>query len=1049
MRSSHINQAVVELISIGKRAKTEEDVRLGFEGVFKNHLPMLGIAYDAKYEVTVSSGRIDALFRHLIIEYKKPGKFSSGKAYNEAVEQVQGYISTLSMENNEDKSLYIAVVLDGKRIGFTRFNIAGEPIIYPLAEINTESIELFLKYAQTLTFKALTAQNILSDFGPQSNITKDFIRSLWQSFSKRTDPRTTMFYVEWRRLFGQVSGFGQNAGPEQSIVKLAHTLEINVNDNHAEFIFVMHTYYSILIKLIAVFILQSAKKKASTFSNPFQSFSIDEQREFIKDIENGSAFRNLGINNFLEGDFFSWYVNEWNLELSQTTGNLLTTLQDYEPSTPSLMPEAVRDLLKNLYEKLLPKQIRHDLGEFYTPDWLAEYTINASSFSDNDKILDPTCGSGTFLVLLIKEKIKRLQDKMPPAALIQHILTHVYGFDLNPLAVISSRTNYLLALGDLLQYAEDNLEIPVYLTDAIHYPQKEASNYVYSLKTNEGTLNLLIPKQIVETGILDNVLSEIESLVIATSEGSFSQAEAKARLQIILISLGVAETSEYIFKLYEEILNLENKKWNRIWCRIIKNYFSTVTLSNFDVIVGNPPWLRWSSLPESYRNSVKSFCISYGLFSKDKFVGGIETDISTMVLYATAEKWLKTGGTLAFLITRTIFKNESSEGFRKFMLPNNSGVFFHVSKVEDFTDLKPFEGAKNKPVLVVLEKGHKPTEYPLPWIVWKRLGKKAIQDDFTLQEAIQETNRTELIAYPLYPNGGPWLTIEKESLQDCLSLIRSNIARTKQNYKARKGICTDRNGIYFGSISARRGSKHIIFHNDPSLSKDDVIPAINALIEKSLVYPIARGREVSSFTWDFNQIYGILPQERMDGLPEELMKLKYKRTFEYFHNFENEQLKLLSMRSSYRRYLLKRKAPCYSCWNVGEYTFAPYKVAWPEITREFKACVISSIVTPYWDEPRLVVPDHKLYFIPVYNEDEAHYLCSFLNSSQVTKVILSYAETTQIGTHVTEYMNIPLFNKSNKLHTKLSQISLSAHNKLLSAQEAQRKVSELLPFLFS
>ena len=36
---------------------------------------------------------------------------------------------------------------------------------------------------------------------------------------------------------------------------------------------------------------------------------------------------------------------------------------------------AGRDDLKRLYEALIPAQLRHALGEYYTPDWLAEYTL--------------------------------------------------------------------------------------------------------------------------------------------------------------------------------------------------------------------------------------------------------------------------------------------------------------------------------------------------------------------------------------------------------------------------------------------------------------------------------------------------------------------------------------------------------------------------------------------------------------------------------------------------------------------------------------------------
>ena len=56
------------------------------------------------------------------------------------------------------------------------------------------------------------------------------------------------------------------------------------------------------------------------------------------------------------------------------------------------------------------------------------------------------------------------------------VLENIVGFDLNPLAVIAARTNYLLAFGDLIRYARP-VEIPVYNCDAILTPvlQKRAA----------------------------------------------------------------------------------------------------------------------------------------------------------------------------------------------------------------------------------------------------------------------------------------------------------------------------------------------------------------------------------------------------------------------------------------------------------------------------------------------------------------------------------------------------------------------------------------------
>ena len=112
-------------------------------------------------------------------------------------------------------------------------------------------------------------------------------------------------------------------------------------------------------------------------------------------------------------------------------------------------------MLKRLYQYLVPKRIRHDLGEYYTPDWLAELVISEIGYDGNlnKRFLDPTCGSGTFLVLAIKRARQYALDHfVDETETLEGILKNIVGFDLNPLAVLSARTNYLIALGKLIKY---------------------------------------------------------------------------------------------------------------------------------------------------------------------------------------------------------------------------------------------------------------------------------------------------------------------------------------------------------------------------------------------------------------------------------------------------------------------------------------------------------------------------------------------------------------------------------------------------------------------
>ncbi|MCM8819287.1 MAG: SAM-dependent DNA methyltransferase, partial [Candidatus Omnitrophica bacterium] len=93
------------------------------------------------------------------------------------------------------------------------------------------------------------------------------------------------------------------------------------------------------------------------------------------------------------------------------------------------------------------------------------------------RFLDPACGSGTFLVLAIQRAIKhgREKEKMPDLEIAKRIVSNIWGFDLNPLAVIAARTNYLFALGDLVNELE-RVEIPIYLCDSVLTPTRTTGN---------------------------------------------------------------------------------------------------------------------------------------------------------------------------------------------------------------------------------------------------------------------------------------------------------------------------------------------------------------------------------------------------------------------------------------------------------------------------------------------------------------------------------------------------------------------------------------------
>jgi len=99
--------------------------------------------------------------------------------------------------------------------------------------------------------------------------------------------------------------------------------------------------------------------------------------------------------------------------------------------------ERFGDVIGHVYEELIPPEERHNLGQFYTPKPIAELIINWAVRSSDDKVLDPGCGSGTFLVetyrRLAELKLKRpyKEIKHVPEDVHRQILSQLYGIDIN------------------------------------------------------------------------------------------------------------------------------------------------------------------------------------------------------------------------------------------------------------------------------------------------------------------------------------------------------------------------------------------------------------------------------------------------------------------------------------------------------------------------------------------------------------------------------------------------------------------------------------------
>jgi N-6 DNA Methylase len=687
------------------------------DGYLREYLKAFGIDYDPEVNKHLqisdysATGRPDSLFGHIVLDYKAPGvlKTAAGlrKAKNQVVEDYLNPACSRSGAFDPDEAeKWAGILLDGRSITFVTFNGVDEWAWAPLRDVSEYTVATLIQYYRALYRKPLDPRLLSRDFGRDTDVAKRCIKT-FARYLDHPSTRTTMLFREWKRMFEQVSTYELEQLP--SLEKWAKNLEISFHNDASLLLYCLHTYYALIVKLLAAELVTTSRQFGiASFFDRFANASGSRFKEELERLENGDVFRDLGITNFLEGDFFLWYLPHYDHELEVALRAIIDVFRTYEPATPKLNPNRCKDLLKVFYSSVIDEQLRHDLGEYYTPDWLGDYTLDRAGYHGqiNATVLDPACGSGTFLVLAIQRLIATARARhLSSVEIVDRVRNQIKGFDLNPLAVISARTNYLLAIAEELSAYGGGIELPVYLCDCINIPTRKIVDQVrclvYTLDTELGEREIALPEKLVASGTASEALLEAERCI---NRGDNSSAFLRRLRSIPRINPFLSDAEQQVLRNFFEIIQyFEEQEWDQIWCRIVKNHFASQTIHDVGYIVGNPPWVRWSRLPKNYRSRCKSFCNYYGLVSGRGYAGGIESDISTVITYSSIDNWLRSGGKLAFLITATVYKSDSATGFRKFKLPN--GVPIIPLSIDDLVSLQPFPDATNETSLIVVQKG--------------------------------------------------------------------------------------------------------------------------------------------------------------------------------------------------------------------------------------------------------------------------------------------------------------------------------------------------------
>ncbi len=115
-------------------------------------------------------------------------------------------------------------------------------------------------------------------------------------------------------------------------------------------------------------------------------------------------------------------------------------------------------MFDSLIQNFLATYIRHKSGEFYTPPFLVKKMVK-ESYKFGSKVLDPCCGSGNFLVEIIKTIMNSHNSEKEKIAAFNNI----YGYDINPISIFITKINFLFLFKEIISKVDLNLYVTDYL----------------------------------------------------------------------------------------------------------------------------------------------------------------------------------------------------------------------------------------------------------------------------------------------------------------------------------------------------------------------------------------------------------------------------------------------------------------------------------------------------------------------------------------------------------------------------------------------------------
>lgn len=940
----------------------------------------------------VGRGSADTLYNNVIIEFEN----DLNSSLNHAKQQLAGYL--LGQYHSGKGYNFTLIASD-----FVKWRVyhLDKDYIQSLDDLTEETV--LLKEAKESSF-VLNEENLL-----------DFYYWIDRFLFREEKQQATLHQIE--ACFGETSGlFLESYGElQRAFNDLKKFGEIQVSYEQwekflsfaygsfegSESHFLIHTYLSIFAKMLAYSVLTN------------DDYIDDEE---IRGIIDGTIFNKYNLRNFVDNDFFHWVKTERALPKLRKVFRLIS--QEIATFDFSSVEE---DVLKGVYQELIDIDTRHALGEYYTPDWLCEKILNEFEIKKGEMILDPSCGSGSFLRAAV-HRIKTLH----PKARIDEINNSVFGIDIHPLSVLIAKTTMLLALGKEVVNLNKPIQINVILANTLLTPDGVedlfGKDFVITIDKEKLSLNSQILEDV---ELFDDALELSEQLA---QEAEHSKPLPESDFATIIKKKfkhkGVnGVISSNFYKVYNSLLTVKKHNRNGIWKFIVQNLYKPYFLSStFDYIIGNPPWFTYSSIKnKEYQEELSRLAEKYNL-KPEKQANFPHLEIAAIFLSHCSSYFLKKGGSLAFVLPRSIFYSDHHDNIR-----SGKAAGFTISQLWDLQSVSPLFNIPSAVLFsskrILDEKAKTPDKFPGLWLKCKLQNRNS-----KLTDIVEELSMVEC----------QWF-YSKQGNSTAFTTEKTKPSGRENPYKKlfKQGATIVPRTFYF--VELNQETPKVLKDKLLNVKTAESIVADAKLPWKSLKY---RGRVESEYLFYTAISRSILPftlfNPSLVALPIKIehQTVKLLNSVDLLHEGSVDFSRWMRIAENDWNLLRTEKSEKMSSNDrlnfqrglTSQNISAPFLVLYNSSAKNANATVVKR---KDYSLPFIVESTTYVFFTD--NEKLAHYLCSILNSSKTNERMKAFQARGLFGPrHVhKKILDIyyPLFDENNPKHLELAELGKIASDK--------------------